>query len=210
MRENMAIVHLQKRITDNIDKYIKYLRSSDSLIFVKGNWKTDESGPDCLSLTVGKCWYDNGRYIEIDSKKGIKIKPHASVVLETTEEIALPYNMYGLLFGAGSNIYKGSFISNGKIDPGFSGKLRIGYHNGSNKTIILKTGDKLAYCIFIGTECGIEHIPLPNVLSQPAIGTLSKRERLQRWFVENAYQILTISLSTISIIVSIVLAVFAK
>lgn len=206
----MAIVHLNKRVTNSTDEYNKYLRSSDSLIFVKGNWTADESGPDCLSLKVGECWYDNARYIEIDSKKGIKIKPHGSIVLETAEEIALPLNMYGLLFGAGSNIYKGAFISSGKIDPGFSGKLRIGYHNGSDKTTILKRGDKLAYCIFIGTECGLEHTPLLKALSQPAMETMSKRERFQRWFTQNAYQILAIMLSTISIIVSVVLAIVVR
>lgn len=118
--------------------------------------------------------------------------------------------MYGLLFGAGSNIYRGTFISSGKIDPGFSGKLRIGYHNGSDKTVILKTGDKLAYCIFIGTECGLEHTPLSGIISQPAVGVMSLRERFKRWFVQNAYQILAVMLSTISIIVSIVLALFVK
>lgn len=206
----MAIVSLARRVTDDADEYSKYLSSSDSLIFVRGEWTTDESGPDCLSLTVGQCWYDNARYIEIDPIKGIKIKPHASIVLETAEEIALPLNMYGLLFGAGSNIYRGAFISSGKIDPGFSGKLRIGYHNGSDKTTVLKRGDKLAYCIFIGTESGLEHTPLANVLSQPAVGIMSKRERFQRWFLQNTYQILAIVLSTISIIVSVVLAVYVK
>ena len=118
--------------------------------------------------------------------------------------------MYGLLIGAGRNIYRGAFISSGKIDPGFAGRLRIGYHNGSDKTIILKRGDKLAYCIFIGTECGLEHVPLPKTLSQPAIGIMSKRERFLRWFTQNAYQILAIMLSTISIIMSVILAVYVK
>jgi len=31
----MAIVHLNKRVTNNTDEYNRYLRSSDSLIFVK-------------------------------------------------------------------------------------------------------------------------------------------------------------------------------
>lgn len=206
----MAIVNLSRRVTNNADEYSKYSRSSDSLIFVKGNLATDESGPDCLALTVGQCWYDNARYIEIDSKKGIKVKPHTSVVLETAEEIALPLNVYGLLFGAGSNIYRGAFISSGKIDPGFSGKLRIGYHNGSSKTVTIKRNDKLAYCIFIGTECGLEHTPLPMASGQPVIKAMSRRERFLRWFTQNAYQILAILLSTISIIVSIVIATLEK
>ena len=206
----MAIVNLNKRITNDIDKYSSFSRSSDSLIYIKNKWVTDESGPDCLSLTVGQCWYDNSRYLKIDERKGIKIKPHASIVLETSEDIALPFNMYGLLFGAGSNIYKGAFISSGKIDPGFSGKLRIGYHNGSDKTVILKTGDKLAYCIFIETECGLEHTPLIGILSQPAIGIMSRKERFKRWFTQNAYQIIAVVLSLISIIVSTILAIFVK
>lgn len=206
----MAIINLNRRITQDIDSYSNFSRSSDSLIFVKDHWQTDESGPDCLLLTVGQCWYDNARYLEIDAQKGIKIKPHASVVIETSEEIALPLNMYGLLFGTGSNIYKGAFISSGKIDPGFSGKLRIGFHNGSDKTTVLKPGDKLAYCIFIGTECGLMHTPLPSILNQPAVGVMSLRERLKKWFIQNAYQILAVTLSIISIVVSVVLAVFVK
>lgn len=206
----MSIINLNKRITNDIDLYNNFSRSSDSLIFIKDSWTTDESGPDCLLLTVGRCWYDNARYLEINSRKGIKIKPHASIVIETSEEIALPLNMYGLLFGAGSNIYKGTFISSGKIDPGFAGKLRIGYHNGSDKTVILKTGDKLAYCIFIGTESGLDHTPISGFLSQPAVGVMSLRERLKKWFSQNAYQIIAVVLSIISIIVSIVLALVEK
>ena len=89
----MAIINLNKRITNDIDMYNNFSRSSDSLIFVKGSWATDESGPDCLLFTVGRCWYDNARYLEINAHKGIKIKPHASIVIETSEEIALRLNM---------------------------------------------------------------------------------------------------------------------
>lgn len=202
----MSIVHLSKRITKDIDKYNEYLRSSDSLIYLTEPWEMDESGPDCLSLTVGECWYDDARYLEIDSKRGIKIKPHDSAVIETAEEIALPFNMYGLLFGAGSNIYRGTFISSGKIDPGFYGRLRIGFHNGSNKPVVLKRGDKLAYGIFVSTECDLERLRFPHALSQPAVSVLSRKERFKRWFVQNVYQLLTISISIASLVVAICVA----
>ncbi len=181
----MSIVHLDKRITNNLDEYNEYLRSSDSQIYLSGKWEKDDSGPDCLSLTVGDCWYDDSRYLKINPKKGIKIKPHDSVVIETAEEIALPFNMYGLLFGAGRNIYRGTFISSGKIDPGFYGRLRIGFHNGSNKPVILKPGDKLAYSVFVNTECDLETSRLPHALSQPVVVTLNKREYVKRWFSQN-------------------------
>ncbi len=198
----MAIVNL-KRITDKENDYYRNLKSSDSLIFVKGKYQTDNSGPDCLKLTVGQCWYENATYLTIDPKRGIKIKPHASVVLETSEEIAVPLNVYGLLFGAGSNIYRGAFISSGKIDPGFSGKLRIGYHNGSDRAVILKPGDKLAYCLFIDAECDSE-LHVKSGGNQPARGIMTKGERVKKWFMQNAYQLLALAISIVSAAVSVI------
>lgn len=200
----MSIVHLGKRITDNKDDYYKYLRSNDSLIYDSGPAVTDESGPDCLSLTVGSCWYDDARYVQIHPEKGLKIKPHTSVVIETAEEIALPLNMYGLLFGAGSNIYRGTFISSGKIDPGFMGKLRVGFHNGSGRTVRLRRGDKLAYGIFVGAECDLEHFSFPTASMQPPVKIMTGWERFRRWWGQNIYQILTLLVAVISMIVSVV------
>lgn len=200
----MSIVHLEKRATNNKDDYYKYLRSNDSMIYVSSTVETDESGPDCLSLTVGSCWYDDARYLEIHKTKGLKIKPHTSVVIETAEEIALPLNMYGLLFGAGSNIYRGTFISSGKIDPGFAGKLRVGFHNGSSRTVVLKRGDKLAYGIFVGAECDLEHSSFPTVSAQPPVVIMGLREKIWRWFVQNIYQILALLIAAVSMIVAIV------
>ena len=188
----MAIVNLSRRITHNVDLYNRYLRSNDSLIYIRNTWKSDESGPDCLSLTVGTCWYDDAKYLEINPKRGIKIYPHHSAVIESAEEIGLPLNMYGLLFGAGSNIYKGTFISSVKIDPGFCGHLRIGIHNGSTKTIVLKPGDKLAYGIFVDTECDIEHTFLPHALTQPPISVLTIKERALRFFSQNISTVISV------------------
>lgn len=197
----MSIVSLESRTTSDWGKYEAYRSSSDSLIFINEGFTTDASGPDCLCITVGSCWYDNGRYIELDKKKGLRVRPHTSIVFEAHEQLALPLNIYGLLFGAGSNIYRGAFISSGKVDPGFSGKLKIGFHNGSDESIILHIGDKLAYCLFLNTESCLINMPFLAPVTPPA-HLLTKPERAKKWFFRNASQIITIVIAVISILLS--------
>lgn len=199
----MAIVNLSKRLTTDFEDYGQYIKSSDSFIYEADKYPTDESGPDCLTLTVGNCWYDQVRYIEIDPKRGIKVRPHTGVVIETNEEIALPLNIYGLIFGAGSNIYKGIFISGGKIDPGFNGKLRIGYYNTSNESINLKTGDKLGYAIFLSSESDQGTRSKRLGVQAPVLPALKWNKRLSRWLKRNFYQIITSCIAIASLIVAI-------
>ena len=199
----MAVVNLSKRLTTNYKTYDQYIKSSDSYIYEEGEYSTDESGPDCLTLSVGNCWYDKIRYIGIDPKRGLKVRPHTGVVIETNEVIALPLNVYGLIFGAGSNIYKGILISGGKIDPGFNGKLRIGYYNAGNETINLKTGDKLGYAIFFNSESDLGIFSKRPGVQAPVLPALKWNKRLKRWLKRNCYQIITICIAIASLIVAI-------
>lgn len=179
----MSIVNLNKRMTQDETEYSAAIRSSDSMIYVTVDKEcenvpiiTDPSGPDCLALHVGTCLYYKGCNWKIDSEKGVKIKAGTSVVLETAESLRLPANVYGLLYGNGKNIYRGAFISCGKIDPLFTGKLRIGIYNGGAKKIVLKTGDKLAYAVFFQTESDILSDQLSRATEVPSI-----REKLGVW-----------------------------
>ena len=199
----MAIVNLSKRLTTSYKAYDQYIKSSDSYIYEKDKYPTDESGPDCLTLSVGECWYDKVQYIGIDPKRGLKVRPHTGVVIETNEVIALPLNVYGLIFGAGSNIYKGILISGGKIDPGFNGKLRIGYYNAGNETIYLKTGDKLGYAIFLNSESDLGLFSKRPGAQAPIPQKLKWNNRLKRWLKQNCYHIITSCIAIASLIVAI-------
>lgn len=185
----MPIVCLSKRVTGNDVEFNNSMNSADSLLYLQGFDSNssdvfDASGTDCLILRVGDKWFDRSRYVQI-SNAGIKVKPHSSVVVETLEKIALPLNMYGLLFGAGKNIYSGGFISCGKIDPGFSGNLRIGFHNGSSHSVILKPGDKIAYSLFLDMESEIHTRPLFTVSSSPAAVKLTRWGKFKLWVIDN-------------------------
>lgn len=200
----MAVVNLKKRITDNKDQYHEYVKSSDSLIYVQGDYQLDSSGADCLALSVGDCWYDNGRYIKI-GEKGVKVRKQSTVVIVTQERIALPLNLYGLIFGSGKNIYSGGFVSSGKIDPGFMGRLKIAYYNGSNEEVVLKVGERIGYCMFVDAERECSGLGINDSIKDPVIERLGKWERFKNFLFRNANIIVPSMISIIGIIVSIIL-----
>lgn len=200
----MAIVNLIKRITNNKEKYHEYVKSSDSLIYVKEEYQLDSSGADCLALSVGECWYDNGRYIKI-GEKGVKVRRRSTVVIVTQESIALPLNIYGLIFGSGKNIYSGGFVSNGKIDPGFMGRLKIAYYNGSNKNVYLKSGERIGYVVFLEAERECKSLNIYDSMKDPVIVRLGKWERFKNFLFRNAYIIIPSLISILGIITSIIL-----
>jgi len=148
----MSIVDLNSRLTDNWDKFCKSTKSSDSLIFIDKKCNLDD-GPTSVDLTVGsRCFLQrDGKYYTIPDD-GIRLAPSESILIETCEIIALPYNTFGFVTGKGKLIFQGTFVSAGKIDPGFNSKLNIGLYNGGNKSILIKKGAALCSCVFIQTE----------------------------------------------------------
>ena len=74
-------------------------------------------------------------------------------------------------------------------------------HNGSDESIILHIGDKLAYCLFLNTESCLINMPFLAPVTPPA-HLLTKPERAKKWFFRNASQIITIVIAVISILLS--------
>ncbi len=148
----MGVVDLNARLTNDWDKFCSCTKSSDSLIFIDTIVKL-EDGPTSIDLTIGqRCFLQrDGRYYTIP-EDGIRLAPSESILVETSETIALPYNIFGFVTGKGKLIFQGAFVSAGKIDPGFNAKLSIGLYNGGNKSIIIKRGAALCSCVFIQTE----------------------------------------------------------
>lgn len=198
----MAIVDLSKRITKDWNLYNRSLKSNKSLIHINGDVILENVGPASMNLTVGKRWYDcsKKKYYSI-SDKGLKVNPGKSIIIESKQEIAVPYNIFGVIFGTGKNIFKGGFISTGKINPGFHGVLKIGYYNGSDSVIVFEPDDLLACCSFFEVETTLE-TPLEKYLTEPepefAPNTLFQRVIL--WLTENWYSIISLIVSILAII----------
>lgn len=198
----MAIVNLNKRITKDWNQYNRSLKSCKSLIFINGEVVLKNVGPASLNITVGDRWYDcsKNKYYAIP-EKGLKVKPGKSIIIETKQEFALPYNVFGIIFGTGKNIFKGGFISTGKINPGFHGVLKIGYYNGSDSVIIFNRNDLLACCSFFDIETTLES-PLEKYLTEPEpeFEPNTIPQKIKLWLVDNWYAVVSIILSVIAII----------
>ncbi|HEX4808660.1 MAG TPA: hypothetical protein VH325_07015 [Bryobacteraceae bacterium] len=139
----MGVLDLSVRMTDSWDSYHKYASSSDSLVFISPLPQLTD-GPSSVDLMVGeRCYKQNeDRYFLIG--EGVTLGARQSLLVDTAEKVATPYNVFGLVTGKGSQIFKGTFISTGKINPGFNNKLKIGIYNGSNNPFIIRRGERLA------------------------------------------------------------------
>jgi len=157
----MSVIDLSTRICNDWNTYNNNKRSSDSYIYIDDEINL-EDGPSSIDLSVGDNWYQSNEekpYLITD--EGIQLAPFQSILLEVKQEIANPYNVFGLVTGKGLKIFEGVFISTGKINPGYIGKLKIGIYNGSKKKIIFKKNMPLCTCVFFAMESNLQ-IPLKN------------------------------------------------
>lgn len=152
----MSIVDLKTRLTQDFSVFNRYLKSSDSMVFVDGRVLMVD-GPSSLELTVGDTWYDCSDNISyVISDHGLTIKPSSAVVIDTEQLVGLPTNVFGLVTGKGKFIFQGVMVSSGKIDPGFQDHLRIGLYNGGKEFVTIKRGDAFCSCCFFQLESNID------------------------------------------------------
>lgn len=200
----MSVIDLKTRLTNDQGIYHANVKSAKSYIYISGS-NIENKLDDSLSvdLTVGKKWYkscDNRGY----DLEQLKVKPGEAVIIETDEEIGVPYNTFGIIFGIGRNIFNGGYISLGKIKPGFFGKLKIGYHNTSKQTTVFKPGDKLISCTFFATEKTIDY-PEKSKTIEPFTKKISgdRKFAVKLWIGNNWYKLLTLIFAFSAIVISV-------
>lgn len=196
------LVDLKKHITSDWNEYNNFISKKESKLYIRGKIIFDNNGPESLNLTVGDKYICNGKTIKI-SEDGVKVPSGKSVVLETAQQIAVPHNMFGMIAGVGINIFRNGFISAGKIDPGFKGKLKLAYFNGNGNAITFKSGDLLACCSFWYMESSIE-FSLEDYHSEPeaVVESVSGLRNIFLWLKKNWYAMLALLVSIFTLIVT--------
>jgi deoxycytidine triphosphate deaminase len=200
----MSVIDLYNRNTNDWEFYQKHKSSSDSSIYISTSAFQLDDGQVSLILSVGDKWFmDETETCYKIADEGISVNPFETVIIETNEKIGLPYNVFGLVTGKGLKIFKGIFVSAGKINPGFCNKLRIGIYNGSKSKRILKTGDLLCSCVFFEMESTLK-IPLQkhSDSSKYNIKPLGKRYIFIRWFNKNK-EMIAIIISIVAVLISL-------
>ena len=199
----MSIIDLTKRTTNDWNEYIQCISAQDSKIFVNDKVLLDNECPASLLLTIGDSYLLKGIPTIIPSS-GIKIPPNKTVVFETKQQIALPYNVFGLVSGVGINIFNSGFVSSGKIDSGYKGKLKIAYFNGNDKSIIFKKDDLVACCAFWNTDYSIKYqLQDYNSDVRPDLEHVNVASAVLSWFKKNWYSVLASAISIIALIIGL-------
>lgn len=149
----MALINLNKRVTDNWSVRCDNLESPDSFIFIKNRANENVANPASMEIEVGDVYIlpGNSKQYKIPDD-GLYVNPKQSIIIYSRQKMSLPYNVFGLVTGKGYYIFQGCFVSSGKIDPGFDGFLKIGFYNGGNKKIFLRKGTGFASVFFIDTD----------------------------------------------------------
>ncbi|WHX49379.1 hypothetical protein QNH46_01415 [Paenibacillus woosongensis] len=198
------IVDLKNRVTTELRSYNNYIKSSDSLLYIsKLNVKEDNACS--LEFTVGDVYSTGNQQWTDFPEEGILLKCNESVIIETNEEIGVPFNMFGLVTGVGRNIQKGLFVSTGKIDPGFRARLKIGILNTNKKKQILKKGDLLCTCFFVQLESCIDAPFKEYSSSKSSLPYISNYRNKFLVFIKTYWdRILTISLALAALLWNII------
>lgn len=199
----MSVVDLTRRITTDWDAFNRCVRSCDSLIFFEKAVPTISDPPGSVDLYVGSRWFDpsEDRFYSVEDS-GLQVKPHSCVVIEVEQRIALPHNVMGIVTGKGRFIFQSAMISTGKIDPGFDGRLRIGFFNASNATISLRRGDPFCSCCFFNTESEAKNPKRYETEPTPRTSPIPKSVLVRRFIAENWKAIIPIAISILALIVA--------
>lgn len=160
----MSLIFLQDRITSIETAFRSNRHSPNSLIYAAREGEASHvplSSPFEFELTVGSQWtkkLDSHQPLLFAVKNGeIIIPAHSSVVIEVAEDLRLPRNVFGLIFPKGSLFqHLGIFPLTAKIDPTWSGYLRLLVQNSSETNVKVKQGEPIAAVVFIATDVTLQ------------------------------------------------------
>ena len=188
----MSVVHIQNRITRDQKSFEDNAASDRSLL-----WLSESANAEAFSidLTVGDQWSEKYGSTSNEMHKiaddGMRILRHGSVVVTAAENIRVPHNMYGVLVPTGSLFLdKGILIAPAKVEPSFTGNLKLRMFNTTALKHTLKKGDKLGSVIFFSTETTQFQKPVTKnsvLISKP----IPLIERVSQWCKKNINQLIT-------------------
>lgn len=188
----MSVIEISGRIARDEKSFSDAGLSDKSLLYLKGGL---DPAAYSIDLSIGEAWNESygltsGQLYRIP-QEGLDIGRHGSIVIEVAEEIRVPHNMYGILVPTGSLFLdRGILIAPAKVEPSFSGFLKLRLFNTTGYKYSLKSGDKIASVVFFSTE-NTSFQPSVEKASLTIDGKVPLKKRLWRWGVQNRNQIIT-------------------
>ncbi|HGM6348526.1 TPA: hypothetical protein ACKP8H_002774 [Serratia marcescens] len=212
----MSIIHLKSRTTTNSNDFERNKKSFNSKLFLC--YEDERSNPNrnnvhidefSLDLTLGNSWNENYSYNDkglfiIENGK-ISIPARTSVVVTVRETMKVPNNIFGIVMSTGSIFLQDGIQSpSAKIEPGYSGTLKLRLVNYSAKKVELTKGQKIGSAIFFQTDHTPDFIEASNSEST----NIPKKGRVKRAWNIFKQQWLSYGPNFISMLISVVAIIF--
>ena len=88
--------------------------------------------------------------VEVKAARGIKIRPHETVMLHTGIATEIPFGYYMAIYArSGLSCKQGLRLANsvGIVDCQYRDEIKVALYNDSNETRIVHHGDRIAQCM---------------------------------------------------------------
>ena len=88
--------------------------------------------------------------VEIKAARGIKIRPHETVMLHTGIATEIPFGYYMAIYArSGLSCKQGLRLANsvGIVDCQYRDEIKVALYNDSNETRLVHHGDRIAQCM---------------------------------------------------------------
>lgn len=151
---NYSVVTEKDDFTSNIGRV--YLNSGD-LDQLQGN-----EANASYDLRVGDQYFDIRKVdtsFAVPEGGFITIKPHQAIIITTMEEFMFPNTLFGVIYPRVSMLEKGLANICSKIDPGFSGQLRITVFNLGSLPIKLQRGERFCSLALHNVDSSYRLVP---------------------------------------------------
>lgn len=153
----MSVISVKTRRTTDQAEFDRNRRSDASVLLTDAKEVSEFS----VELTLGELYDD-----EISESRSVMyaiendaldIRAGSSVVVEVAEYMRVPNNMFGLVMPKGHIFMEqGILMATAKIEPSYSGRLRVLLHNASRVRRSIPKGSVIASAVFFRTERTLE------------------------------------------------------
>lgn len=146
----LSIEEVEKRITDDIDWWLKEYEKEDfDKILIYPKLKVKENDIVSIDLHIGDSYNIPVEKKHLPIKEEFILDSGETVNIITKEYIGLPRNIMGLVLPKLSLSIQGLSHVVTKVDPGFNGKLVESFTNLDRTKISMKKGNPLCSIIFL-------------------------------------------------------------
>lgn len=180
------IIDLDRRATNDPQKFDLAKESPDSLILIIPDCSGIEAGTS-VAINAGANYFNRITGARHPIENSIALQSGDFVVIESRQRFKVPRNVLGLIHGKGRALFRGIMVAPGKIDPSFSGYLRIYLFNAGKADVAITAGEVIASVIFHSIETPYHGLEVgegfPSIPPKPGLLRRASLllKRLPRW-----------------------------